>query len=173
MQRRLQFLWSCHARRCATTGAGAGLRLSRGTSSCARPRRLLEDFLILGCSRCSHLEIGTVFLYDLYLAVFISMSGCCVWDAEHWILREVTLAVAQCLARRWLHVLRQYLAFGRIAHIFYVAMDSNPEVSGLRSHAEWSRVLSRCFSFSLGCAARTRKSRDSFTSLTWLEVVMM
>ena len=89
----------------------------------------MEDFLILGCSRCSHLEIGTVFLYDLYLAVFISMSGCCVWDAEHWILREVTLAVAQCLARRWLHVLRQYLAFGRIAHIFYVAMDSNPEVS--------------------------------------------
>ena len=44
---------------------------------------------------------------------------------------------------------------------------------GLRSCAEWRRVLSRCFSFCPGCAARTGKSGDSFTSLTWLEVVMM
>ena len=35
-------------------------------------------------------------------------------------------------------------------HIFsYVAVESNPEVFGLLSHAEWRRVLSRCFSFSL------------------------
>ena len=35
------------------------------------------------------------------------------------------------------------LGFGRISHIFYVAVDSNPEVFGLHSYAEWSRVL-RC-----------------------------
>ena len=53
------------------------------------------------------------------------------------------------------------------------AVDSNPEVFGLRSHAEWRGVPNRCFSFSPGCAARTRKLEDSFTNLMWLTVVMM
>ena len=38
---------------------------------------------------------------------------------------------AQCLARQWIRGLRQYLAFERILHNFYVAVDSNPEVFGL------------------------------------------
>ena len=65
------------------------------------------------------------------------------------------------------------LCFGRISHIFYVAVDSNPEVFGLHSDVEWSRALSRCCSLSPACAARTRKSGDSFTNFTWLEVVIM
>ena len=40
--------WSRYARRCATTVPGHGLWLSRSTSSCASPRRLLEEFLFLG-----------------------------------------------------------------------------------------------------------------------------
>ena len=34
----------------------------------------------------------------------------------------------QYLGPRWIWELRQYLAFGRISHNFYVAADSNPEV---------------------------------------------
>ena len=37
-------------------------------------------------------------------------------------------------------------AFGRVLHIFYREMDSDPKVFSLRSHAEWRIVLSRCFS---------------------------
>ena len=134
MQRRLQFLWSCHARRCATTGAGAGLWLSRGTSSCARPRRLFGRLSYPGL--LALFALGNMAQYSsttLYLAVFTSMSGCFVWDAEHWILWEMTLAVAQCLARRWLHVLRQYLAFRRIAYF---------------STLPWTRIL-KCLVFVL------------------------
>ena len=43
----------------------------------------------------------------LYLAVLSSASGCCLWRLEHWILREMTLFGAQCLARLWIRSLRQ------------------------------------------------------------------
>ena len=53
---------------------------------------------------------------------------------------------AQRLARQWIHVLASVRGvFGRIAHNFYVDVDSNPEVFFLRSHAEWRSVLSRYF----------------------------
>ena len=62
---------------------------------------------------------------------------------------------AQCRARQWIHLLHQCLvAFGRIAHIFKVEVDSDPEVSCLHFVAEWRSVLSRCFSlqFTLRCS---------------------
>ena len=142
---------------------GHGLCLSRCSSSCASPRRLLEEFLILGCSRCWHLEIW-----------HIIPSRLCIWQSlprslgvavvyRIWILRKMTLAVPQCLARRLVHALRRYLALDEL-HIF----STLPWTRILKC-----RVLSRCFSFSHGCAARTRKSGDPFTSPTWLEVAMM
>ena len=91
----------CHARCCATTGAGYGLWLSWGTSSSASPRRLLDEFLILGL--LALFALGSMAHYSLailYLAVFTSTSVCCMWN-EHGILREMTLAVPQSLARRW------------------------------------------------------------------------
>ena len=118
----------CHARRCATTGAGPWLWLSRCTSSSASPRRLLEEFLFLNL--LTLFALGNMAQYSsttLYLAVFTSMSGCCVWNAEHWSFQEMTLAVAQCLVRQCLLVLHHYLAFGYIVHIFHVALDSNGE----------------------------------------------
>ena len=124
----------CHARCCATTGAGYGLRLSRCTSSSAIPRGLLEEFLILGL--LALFALGNMAHYSsatLCLAVFSSMSGCCMRNGEHWILREMTLAVPQCLARRWLHVLRHYLALDEL-HIF--------------STLPWTRIL-RCLVFVL------------------------
>ena len=61
-------------------------------------------------------KYGTLFLCDF-------VPGSLFLDV--WVL---PLAVPQCLARRWIHVLRQYLAVGGIAHVFHVAVDSNPEV---------------------------------------------
>ena len=176
MQRRLSVPGGvCYARRCATTGAGAWFMSELG-------------FIIMGQSteafgRTSFPEFARVVRtwklwhnIPLRLCTWQSLLRClgvCLWCTENWTLPEMTLAVPPCLVRQWIRGLRQHLAFGRISHVVYVAVDSNPAMFGLRSLAEWSRVLSRCFSFSLGCAARTRKSGDPFTSLTWLEVVMM
>ena len=46
------------------------------------------------------------------------------------------LVCAQYLVRLWLHVLRSTRRVGRISHSFFVAVDLNPEVFHLRSHAE-------------------------------------
>ena len=90
-------------------------------------------------------EYGALFLYDFVFGiVFLS-----VW---------VLLVGAQCLVRRWLRVLQQCLNFGWVAQFLNFAVDANPEVFGLRSHAEWRGVPNRCFSFSPGCAARTSKT---------------
>ena len=83
-----------------------------------------------------------------YLAVFTSASGCCLWSTGYLIFPEI-LACFSCamlgstVDTRSASVLG---AFGRIAHFFYFEVDSDPEVFGLRSHAEWRSVLSRCCS---------------------------
>ena len=49
----------------------------------------------------------------LYLAVYSSVSGCCLWNTVHWILPEMTLSVGAMLGvRQWIRGFRQYLAFG-------------------------------------------------------------
>ena len=44
----------------------------------------------------------------LYLAVTCSVSGCCLWNTEIWILREMTSSMGACLARLWIYVLCQF-----------------------------------------------------------------
>ena len=93
-------------------------------------------FLSCVCSRCSHLKIGSL----------SSVSGCCMWNTDYWILGEMTWSMGGMLGSTVDKMSATVLSFGRISHIFYVAVDSNSEVSSLRSHAEWRSVLSRCFS---------------------------
>ena len=99
MHRRLSVLGSVTPVAVQRQVPGHVFWLSRGLSSSASPRRLLEEFLILGL--LALLALGNVAHYSfaiLYLAVFTSMTGCCMWNAEHWIIREMPLAVPQCLA---------------------------------------------------------------------------
>ena len=49
------------------------------------------------CSRCSHLGKWCIILLLLVSGSLSSVSGCCLWNTEHWIFREMTLSVAQCL----------------------------------------------------------------------------
>ena len=148
---------------------GHGLSLSRGTSSSASPRTLLE-FLILGLLAFRTWKYGTLFLCDLVSgSLYLDVSGCCIWNAEHWTLREMTLAVPQCLARRWL----QYLALDEL-RIF--------------STLPWTRIL-KCLVFVLtqnGEECSVNASGSVLVALLapgnleillrvfmWLEVVMM
>ena len=86
-------------------------------------------------SRCSHPEMWCLIsLSPSYLAVTRPVSGCCTWNAGKLDSWEDSAVVR--------------------AH-------SDPELFGLRSHAEWRTVLSRCF------------SSQSSTRFTWLAVVMM
>ena len=93
----------------------------------------MEEFLILGFARAVRTWMfGTLFLNDFlsgsfFLGVWVLHVGYGTLDSSG----DDFVCAVQCLARRWLHVLHQYLAFGRIAHIFYVAVDSNSEVFGL------------------------------------------
>ena len=56
-------------------------------------------------------------------------------------------------------------ASGRNSHVFYVDVDSNPEVVLFRSHAEWRSVLS--------AASGASTAGISCMSCTWLGVCMM
>ena len=81
-----------------SSGRSRWLRKLSGTSSCASPRRLLEEFLFFGFARAVRTwKIGALFLYDLVSGSLSSVSGCCVWNTEHWILREMTLSVGAML----------------------------------------------------------------------------
>ena len=51
---------------------------------------------------------------------FPQCLGVACVTAAHWIFPEMTLPVVQCLVWQWIRGLRQYLASGRISHIFYV-----------------------------------------------------
>ena len=145
-------------------------RVRRGVSQ----RRLLEEFPVLGVHAL--FARGNLVHYSsttLYLAVYSSVFGCCMWSTEHWILREVTLSGVHCLVRQWIRGLHQYLAFERISHNFYVYEDSDPEVF-LFSHAEWRIVLSRCFSsLSFGALLALGTLETLLMASSWLACVMM
>ena len=136
----------CYARRCATTGAGAWFLSEPGFIIMCQSTEAFGRISYPGFARavCTWKNVA-LFLYDL-------VSGSLYLDV--WVLPVV------------------YGTLDSSGNDFG-AVDSNSEVFGLRSRAAWRRVLSRCFSFSPGCAARTRKSVDPFTSPMWLEVVMM
>ena len=64
------------------------------------------------CSHCSHLKKVHYPSTTLYLAVISLCLGVACGILENEFFGDSEVIRAQCLARRWLHVLRQYLAFG-------------------------------------------------------------
>ena len=98
------------------------------------------------------------------------MFGVWVLHAE-WILREISFR-EQCLARQSIHVLRQYLAFGRISHMFHVAVDLNPV-----AWSPFSRRMEKCaqqmLQSSVLLAMRALGKLDIISDFTWLAAVMM
>ena len=85
------------------------------------------------------------FLLASNLAVPCPVFGCCLWStAENWILREMLIFFGAMLGSTVDACSASVLgAFGRMLHIFYGEVDSDPELYSLRSHAEWRSVLSR------------------------------
>ena len=74
--------------------------------------------------------------------------------------------------------MRQFLAFGRISHIIYFQVDSDPEVHSLLLSfffTEWRSVHSRCFSLQfLALAQFALGNLDmTTTSPTYLAKQMM
>ena len=84
------------------------------------------------------LEIWTLLLCPCIFQLLLAF-GCCLWSTAYWIFREILRAPH--LVRQWIHVLR---GLWNNLHIFYVAVNSNPEAFTLHS-AEWRSVHSRCF----------------------------
>ena len=76
--------WGVFARRCATTGAEPGYRLSVNPSSCVSPTvasgRIFMLFLLalftLG-------KLALSFFPASYLAVTCPVSWCCLWNTEN------------------------------------------------------------------------------------------
>ena len=77
--------------------------------------------------RCSHLENWTLPLCPCICQLFLAF-GCCLWSTAYWIFREILRAPQ--LVRQWIHVLR---GLWKNLHIFYVAVNSNPEAFALHS----------------------------------------
>ena len=107
---------------------GHGFRLSLGPSSCASPRKLLEEFLILGLLALFALETWCILLLRPVSGSLPSVSGCCMWNTDHWILREMTWSMGAMLGSTVDMGLRQYLAFDEFHTI---------------STLPWTRILKR------------------------------
>ena len=78
------------------------------------------------CSRCSHLESWTLLLCP---RIFQSWFGAWVLPVKYCVL-DFWGSPSCCLVRQWIHSSR---GFGRNFHIFYVAVNSNPESFRLHS----------------------------------------
>ena len=87
--------WGRHG---ATTGTGSWFMAERGSASCASPRRLLEEFLILGSRALFALENWCI----------VPLLPC-IWQPflGVWVL-HVELKIG--FFGRWIWCLRQYLA---------------------------------------------------------------
>ena len=107
-----------------------GCRLSLGPSSCVNLRWLLENFLLFLHAWSALGNLEHYFVAALYLAVLFPVSGCCSWSTGIGFFgRRCCLSLGR---NAWLDL--EYLfcistgLSERIAHKFYVAVDSNPEV---------------------------------------------
>ena len=78
----------------------------------ASPRRLLEVFLILDLLALFALGNGAIFLYDLVSGSLSSVSGCCTWNTDSWILREMTWSMGAMLGSTVGLVSATVLGFG-------------------------------------------------------------
>ena len=123
-------------------GSGAGSIVT------VSPRRLSDEFPFLGFF-LALFALGNMVHYLLvasYLAVTRAVSGCCMWSTE----LDSSGDFSVTRAHSWLDSGYMFCiclgAFGRVMHIFYGEVGSNPEVFSLRSHAERRGVLIRCFS---------------------------
>ena len=88
--------WGRHARRCATTG-GSWFMAERVHHHVPVHGGFWKNFLSWVCSRCSHLKIGALFLFDFVSGSLSAVSGCCMWNTDYWILREMTLSMGAML----------------------------------------------------------------------------
>ena len=114
----------CH---CAAASGQPPGRLSLGHRHVSL-RRLSEVCPSRLQLRGSHLESGA--LFPLRFVSDSHVPCVLVLPLEYSIGffgRFFSYSWALFLVRQWIHVLHQYWAFGRIAHIFYVAADSNPD----------------------------------------------
>ena len=108
---------------CAVAGAAVG-------AGCARvplvsPGGFLEEFPVLRCLPCR--VVRTLLLCPCTFQLIVAF-GCCLWSRAYWIFREILRAPH--LVRQWIHVLR---GLWKNLHIFYVAVNSNPEPFALHS----------------------------------------
>ena len=167
------------ARRCATTGAGAGDRSEPGSTVTRQSNGgLKKNFLSwVSCSRCSHSEIWSII--SLWPHIWQSRVLCL--GVTCGILKfgffgrffgylgaMVGSTVDTCSA-----TLRG--DFRRIAHIFL--RRSGLEFRGgfvSGSHAAWRSVLGRCFSSQSWHALLALGNLEiTFTRLTWLATCVM
>ena len=120
------------ALRCLRSSSSTTLwwRLSWSTSSCARPRRLLEDVLFLGFARAVRTwKNGALFLCDLVSGSFF--LGVWVLHVDYGTLDSSgdDFVRGAMLGLTVYTVLATVLGFGRTTHIFNVDVDSDCGVS--------------------------------------------
>ena len=75
-----------------------------------------------------------------------SVSGCCLWNTEHWILREMTSSMAPMLGLTVDTGLVTVLGF--LKNFTYFLRRRWGSNFGVLSPAEWRSMLSRCFDLS-------------------------
>ena len=131
-----------HARRRATAGR---VQAERESLFMRQSTVAFERISCISCSRCSHSEIWCIISFCLRIwqsHVLCLGVACgilkieffwrfCGYSRNAWLNSEYMFCIST-----W--------RIGRLAHNFYGAVNSNPEVFFLRSHAEWRSVLSRC-----------------------------
>ena len=125
------------------------VRLVRGPRHASAYECSLENFLFFALARFPLGNLEHSFVPTSYLAVIFSVSGLLL-STENWILREMSISVGAMPGSTVF--LRQYFGgHGRIAHIFYDAADSNPEVllSLLLQNGEACPVDASGYSFAL------------------------
>ena len=114
------------------------------------------------------------FFYASYLAVTFPVCGVLLLEYSIGFFgRFFGYSCALFLVRQWIHVLHQYWAFGRIAHFFYVAADSNPDCVSFPIGLNGEE----CPVDASGCSVAPGSSHlehwTFFSSFTWLTPVMM
>ena len=117
------------------------VRLSSCSSSCVSLRQLLEEFRAFLARAVHTWKYGVSFPWVLYLAVSCSVFGCVA-------CRVRKIGSSSYVHNAWFGSENVFYistdAFGEVSRIFHGRGNSNPEVLGLRSPAEWRNVLSRC-----------------------------
>ena len=139
MQRRLQFLWSCHARRCATTGVGVHT-VAPALGSAEVHQIQFIDFVVVEA------EPGSIIMFRLLNSHFrASLSFTSVFC---FFLNEIQVQVGQCcvgcaaLVRRLLRAVTGRSSWSQPAE-GHQHDPVQPKRSG--NHRPWRRELGQLF----------------------------